>query len=517
MREEFSPRAAGCLQNEENEESVVGGAPPALTPDRTGAGDGQGARSHTPGETFAPPSSGTRARHLLRHQGPWLLLALAGAPEAFANDLIDLYRLAQTRDAVLQAATHQRDAAIEVRPQALSQLLPRVTGSASAGRIREGLQAPPTGPGIQIADCALAASEQTENCYTDTHSYGLTLSQTLWSYESFSRLREANALAASAQANLLAAQQTLLLRVAASYFGILSARDQLDTTRRARQAFSNMLEQAKARERIGVSPRSGVAQAQSFYDATEQSVIDARNALDDATLALTEIIGGPPPDVASLRETIPLTSPDPASVDAWVASARQDNPAVRAALLQAEAADRDVGVQRGKGLPTLSLNGSSSHTWQDLAFGGNTRLDSAGISFTWPLFQGGAVASAMRQSRALYKEAQAQYDSAQRNTERQTRAAYRGVVTGIARIGAAQRAVESGRAAVEASQRNVEFGTGSVFDLLNAQQNYFIVQRNYSQTRYDYLTALLTLKQQAGSLNEHDLEVIDGLLVPHAP
>jgi outer membrane protein len=220
--------------------------------------------------------------------------------------------------------------------------------------------------------------------------------------------------------------------------------------------------------------------------------------------------------VASLRETIPLTSPDPASVDAWVTSAQQDNPTVRAAQLLVEAADRDIGVQRGQGLPTFSLQGNSSKTWMDLALGGNTRLDSGGVQFTWPLFQGGAVASAMRRSRALYKEAQSLYDTAQRNTERQTRAAYRGVVTGILRIGAARRAVDSGRLAVDASQRNVEFGTGSIFDLLQAQQNYYAAQQAYAQTRYDYLTALLTLKQQAGNLNEHDLEVIDGLLVPYA-
>jgi outer membrane protein len=92
------------------------------------------------------------------------------------------------------------------------------------------------------------------------------------------RLREANAQVAGAQATLLAAQQTLLLRVAVAYFGILSARDQLGTARRAREAFGNLLEQAKAREKIGVSPRSGVDQAQSFYDATEQRVIDAQKS-----------------------------------------------------------------------------------------------------------------------------------------------------------------------------------------------------------------------------------------------
>jgi len=441
-----------------------------------------------------------------------LMMLVIPAQRTLANDLLEFYNQALARDAVLQAATAQRDAAIETRPQALSQLLPQLGVSANAGRERAGYQTPAITTS-QVSNCVLSASEQIQHCYSNTYAYGLTLQQTLWSFESFSRLKEANSLAASAQANLLAAQQALLLRVAAAYFGILSAQDQLSTNRRAREAFSALLHEAKVREQTGIGPRTAVAQAQSFYDATEQSVIDAQNALDDAHLALTQIVGAHTVDIAPLREDIPLTSPDPESVDAWVASARQDNPSVRAALLQAEAADRDIAVQRGKGLPNVTLNGSSSHSWQDLAFGGNQTLDTVGVSFNWPLFQSGSVASAMRQSRALYRQAQALYDSTQRDTERQTRTAYRGVVTGIVRIGAARRAVESGREAVEASQRNVEFGMGSVFDLLNAQNNYYAAQRAYSQTRYDYLTALLTLKQQAGSLAEHDLQAIDALLV----
>lgn len=445
-----------------------------------------------------------------------VMTLVLGVQSARANDLLDLYRLALSRDAVLQASSYQRDATIEARPQALSQLLPQLSANASAGREREGIQGTAltnAATTTQAVNCTLASGQQTQFCYTNTHAYGLTLTQTIWSFESFSRLKEANFLAAGAQATLLAAQQSLLLRVATAYFGILSAKDQLATNRRAREAFGTLLNQARIRERIGTSPRSEVSQAQAFYDATEQGVIDAQNTLDDAELAMTEIVGSHNADIAALRDDIPLTSPDPASVEEWVVSAKQDNPTVRAAWLQAQAQDRDIAVQRGKGLPTVNLNVSTSHTWQDLAFGGNQSADSVGIAFNWPLFQSGAVSSAVRQSRAQYRQAEALYDTAQRDTERQTRAAYRGVVTGISRIGAAKRAVESGRESVEASQRNVEFGTGSVFDLLNAQNNYYAAQRAYSQTRYDYLTALLTLKQQAGRLLEHDIEVIDGLLI----
>jgi len=164
-------------------------------------------------------------------------------------------------------------------------------------------------------------------------------------------------------------------------------------------------------------------------------------------------------------------------------------------------------------LPSFALTGSSSKFTQDEVLGGNQTLDTVGVSFSWPLFQGGAVASAVRQSRALYRQAQAAYDAMQRDTERQTRAAFRGIVSGIQRIGAARRAVNSGRDAVDASRRNVEFGTGTEFELLDAQNNYYTALRAYHQARYDYLTSALTLKQQAGRLTEHDLDAVDDLLI----
>jgi outer membrane protein len=456
---------------------------------------------------------------MLRYSLALMALVLADGP-ASANDLAQFYELARSRDATLQAARFQRDAAIEARPQALSQLLPQIAASGSA--LRENADYAVSDyavsyEGIRAPDCTLSADASTQHCYGAAHGLALTLTQTLWSYQAFSLLKEANLQAAAAEATWQGAQQSLLLRVAVAYFAVLSAKDQLATNRDEREAFAKLLDQTKARQQTGVGPRSDVEQAQSFYDATEQSVIDAQNALDDANLALTEIIGPHSEAVAPLQETIPLVSPEPASAEAWVAAAREDNFDVRAAELKVQAASHDISAQHGKGLPTLSLTGSATRAWQDDLLGGTQSYGTVGVSFNWPLFQSGAVASAVRQSRALYRQAQAQYDTAQRDTERQIRSAYRNVVRGIQRIAAARRAVASGRDAVEASQRNVEFGTGTEFDLLNAQTNYHTAVRAYDQTRYDYLTSMLTLKQQAGRLTEPDLFAIDQLLVVRGP
>ncbi len=369
---------------------------------------------------------------VVRHLAAFIAAALA-AMAANANDLKELYELALTRDASLQAAGFQRDAAIESRPQALAQWLPQISANASAARERQGFDSGQLG-NAEAADCALTAAAGMQHCYGTVHSLGLNLSQTLWSFQAFSQLKEANFAAAAAEAAYQGARQNLLLRVAQAYFAILSAADQLATNRGEREAFAQLLNQAQTREKTGVGPRSDVEQAQAFYDASEQGVIDAQNALDDANLALSEIVGAPIAAAAPLRDDIPLTSPEPDSADEWVMAARQDNFDVRSAALKMEAAERDISAQRGRGLPTFALTGSSSKITQDEVLGGNESMDTVGVSFSWPLFQGGAVASAVRQSRALYRQAQAVYDSTQRDAERQTRAAFRNIVSGIQRI-----------------------------------------------------------------------------------
>src|SRR5580700_3093598 len=125
---------------------------------------------------------------VVRHLPAFIAAALA-AMAANANDLKELYELAVTRDASLQAAGFQRDAAIEARPQALAQWLPQVSAAASATRERAGFDSGRSA-GSQAADCALGAAGGVQHCYGTVHGLGLNMSQTLWSFQAFSQLKE---------------------------------------------------------------------------------------------------------------------------------------------------------------------------------------------------------------------------------------------------------------------------------------------------------------------------------------
>lgn len=447
----------------------------------------------------------------------WLPVAsvlLAGSVSA--NDLIDLYRLALTRDATIHAAGFKRDAAIEARPQALQPLFPELSVDASVVRERAGYN-PLLSNGTSGVDCAIVESSTSSHCYGTARSLGIGVSQVLWNIHDFYALKTANALAAAAEVTFLSSQQSLILRVAQAYFGFLSSVDRLTIARAEREAFGKLLHQARVREEAGLRPHSDVAQVLAFYDSTEQEVIDAEDVLADARLSLAVIVGSRSEDLAPLRNEFPLSAPQPASADDWAAAALVNNLDVRAAQLQVDAASKEISAQRGKYWPTVALGLSDSKLRQDAVLGGNQTLDTGGLYFHWSLYQGGAVASGIRQARAQWSEAEGNLDGLRRKTDQQTRSAYRHVESGVQRIIAARRAVESGGGALEASRRNVEFATGTEFDLLNAQSNLFAAERTSNQVRYDYLTNVLLLKQLAGTLTERDLSAVDDMLVDRRP
>src|ERR1700693_6001051 len=145
---------------------------------------------------------------------PLLLAALCVVPGfATGNELERLYQLALARDASLQVATFGRAADIEVRPQVLSQLLPQLSASASAARDRAGFESGALLTSSLAVSCSVAADQRTQHCYGNAQQLELTLSQTIWSYEAFSRLREANLSAAATEATLRSGQQSLVVRV----------------------------------------------------------------------------------------------------------------------------------------------------------------------------------------------------------------------------------------------------------------------------------------------------------------
>lgn len=418
-----------------------------------------------------------------------------------AETLYQIYQLAQERDPTLRAAAAARDAALEVKPQSRSGILPTIGMNGDISRNSYDKRNPfPT---------------ETNPTYSTNKGYSLNLTQPVFRWDRWVALDQADYLVTQAQAEYGVAEQELMVRVADRYFAVLAAQDALQVARAEKESIGRQLEQAQQRFDVGLSAITDMQEAQARYDSTIAAEIRAEDNLASSHEQLREIIGEQSENLAAVRDTeFTLVAPEPQDVQSWVTMALQQNPALAAARAGSEAAREQIKIERAGHYPTLDA--TASYGYLDRNFGGIAtvkRNDGAiGLQLNVPLYQGGYVNSKTREARYRFDEARERLDVSQRGIERQTRDAYRGVVTGISEVRAAEQARKSNSTALEAAQTGFEVGTRTIVDQLNAQSILSQAELNLSQARYNYLLNSLRLKQAAGTLAPSDLQALGSWL-----
>ncbi len=420
-----------------------------------------------------------------------LLLSLAVMPASYAADLWEVYQMAAERDSQLRAAAAARNAAIEAKPQARAGLLPNINLTGTLERERSD---PKSG----------------STSYATNENYGIGLNQALFRYDRFVQLQQADNQVAQAEAEYSAEEQLLILRVTERYFDVLGAMDNLTFAEAENKAISRQLEQAQQRFEVGLIAITDVHEAQARFDLSTSAVITAKNQLASAQEALREVAGEynlpllPPVDLS-------LQQPEPSDADAWVDQALTGNLTLMATASSVEAARDEVRRQKAGHLPTLDLNADYSYT--DSTINGITPIEnegaSVGLQLNIPLYQGGLTSSQSRAAQYRFVQSKEQLEGLKRSTERSTRDAYRGVVSGIAQVKALEQALVSTETALQAAETGFEVGTRTIVDVLDAQQARYAAERDLKRSRYDYLLNTLRLKQAAGSLEPADIEAMN--------
>ncbi|MGF1545995.1 MAG: TolC family outer membrane protein [Thiotrichales bacterium] len=423
----------------------------------------------------------------------WLLLTVS--PSIYAENLEDIYRLARESDARLGAAEFQYQAALQAKPQARAAILPQV--SLKGGFERKDL------------DYSSANAMFRDGSFNRL-SYGLRLEQSLYNRESSVRIDQADIQLARAEANIHAARQELLVRVAEAYFNVLSANDSLEFARAEKEAVTRQLEQTRQRFEVGMIAITDVRESEAAYDLALAQEIDAVNQIDIARENLRQIIGQNPPALNALKAEFELPQPEPADIDKWVETAMQNSLALRAAEQDAALAQQEVERRRSTKYPTLGL--TASHGMQDDDGGvaeGRATDTTLGVGVTLPLYTGGLTSAQIAEAQSLHGAAQKNLELQKRDSTQQARASYLNVQASISRAKALKQALESTRTAAEATRAGFEVGTRTSVEVLGAERDQYRAQSNYARARYDAIINSFRLKQAAGTLSEADLLLLN--------
>ena len=319
----------------------------------------------------------------------------------------------------------------------------------------------------------------------------------------------------AAQAELDAAEQDLILRVAQAYFDVLGAQDTLGTTRASKAAITEQLASAKRNFEVGTATITDTREAQARFDLATAQEIAADNDLRTKRVSLDTLVGRSGVTPKPLLVPVVLPSPMPADAEAWVSQADTQHPTVRRARISLDLAQLDTQIARAAEAPTVdavaSLGASSQHK-SIYSNNGSGNRASVGVQLNWPLYTGGATQNRIKETLALEDKARNDLEAARRGISGGSRVAYFGVQSGLAQVKALEAAESSSKLALEATQLGYKVGVRVNLDVLNAQTQLFTTQRDLAKTRYDVLLGGLKLRQASGQLLPTDVDSVNRLL-----
>ena len=359
----------------------------------------------------------------------------------------------------------------------------------------------------------------------NSFSKSARITQPLFRLDTWFNFKRSKSLTNAAEADFAYEQQSLLLRTAELYFGVLRAIDNLNAAISEEKAIKKQLDQAQQRFEVGLSAITGVQEAQLAFDLSKAARISTEGNLFSAREALNALIGREIFSLNELGDDLNVSSPYPNSKEEWVELALKNNYQLKASYLRKDAAKNNARNAASNHLPKIDIVGSGSDSetnqfnyegfeinGQGIPIPAVTGRRNYAIQMSVPIFQGGAVSSRRKQAYSQYNQADENSLFTERRVIQEVRSQFSNVATLVANVTAQKQAVISATSALEATQVGYKVGTRNVVDLLQAEKNLYSAEKNLANAKYDYILANLRLALAAGTISPSDIVDINNLL-----
>lgn len=419
------------------------------------------------------------------------------------NPLSKLYEQALAQDPKYAAARADHAVAMQAFPQARAGVLPTATLDYQRSHIDQN---------VLKASNLTFPSGRTEY---PNRNLSVTIAQPLIRPQAWVKMSQALLVEEQARFNLLAAEQDLMLRVAAGYLNVLAGEDGVELAQAEREATERQHELMKARKATGLSNVSQAYEAEARFAQAKAREREALNKLEDAKLALKEITGELPATLPSFKGDFSPVTPEPAEAAPWVEAALGQNLALQARRLAVEIAQLEVRRQQAGYLPQLNLTATRSHQETGGSLygkGQDYKNTEVGLRLSMPIYEGGMTRSLVKEASARMDKTVGEQEQELRRSERLAASSFNGVQASAESVDALRKAVLAQQSALELREEGFKSGLVSPVQLLDAYRLFFTAKRDFLQARYDYLMNRLKLKQSVGTLSRDDLDDLGSLL-----
>jgi outer membrane protein, multidrug efflux system len=325
----------------------------------------------------------------------------------------------------------------------------------------------------------------------------------IWNLDFWGKYRrqteEARAQLLSTEWGQQAAISSLVANVAAAYFQLRALDSELEIAKRTLGSRQQSLQLTQVLETHGGASNLDVSQSEQLVYTASEIIPDLERQIEQEENQLSILLGENPGPIPRGRPLIDQPAPEnvPAGLPSELLERR---PEVREAEANMMAANAQIGVAKAAFFPSISLTGigglesnalnrflsAPSQTWN------------AGLSITQPVFEGGALRSELRLSRAQYQEEVLAYQQTVQNALEQ-------VSNALVASQKNREYREQQELLTKAAQRTDQLsevlyknGGASYLQVLTSETNYLSAELNLVEAQLNERLALVELYQALG-------------------
>ncbi|MGH7562398.1 MAG: efflux transporter outer membrane subunit [Gemmatimonadales bacterium] len=336
-----------------------------------------------------------------------------------------------------------------------------------------------------------------------------------WELDLFGRVRKnlrgQSALTESAREEVREMGRLVAAELAAAYYDLRGAQDQLQVARRNAQNQQRTLQLTKDRQDGGRGNAFDTERAQAQVSGTLALIPALESRIAGAQHRIGVLVGREPGALAAELGTV-CTDEEPEQLcslpalpeevlPAPIDSVIQSRPDVLAAERRLAAEKAFVGAARADYLPRFSVGGTAGFTstgFDGVGKSGSGRY-AVGPMISWPAFNLGRVKAGVDAARALEAEARARHEQTvllAREELRTALVAYAKARERLTRL--AEAAAASDRAA-ELARIRFRGGVSDFLQVLDAERSLLAAQDELARGRTDAVTALVAVYRAVGA------------------
>lgn len=418
-----------------------------------------------------------------------VVLALGSFPAA-AESMNAALGSAYINNPDLNSARAQLRAIDEGVPQALAGYRPTISGSVDVSTQTSRNKVP-----------LLPTTDWSKGLTSAT--YAISVEQPIFlGFRTANGVKLAQSSVKAGREQLKVVEASVLLDAVTAFMDVIRAQVVVNLTAQNIEFLREQLRAAEDRLSVGEGTRTDVAQTNARL---QEGISDYAQAVADLNRAIAtyiQVIGHQPDRLGGYNGIEKLLPP---TLDAGIAYALSNHPSIIAALYNVDIAAYNVRIAEGATLPTVGLQASLSRreesglrdTWNETA--------SIGGRLSVPIYQGGEVASSVRQFKETLGQRRIDLDSTRAQVRQAFVSSWGELEAARAQVKAAEVQVSAQQLALDGVIEERRVGQRTTLDVLNSQQDLLEARVALVNAQYRRVVGAYTVLSAYGKLDAKTL------------